>query len=165
MHRLLRRIGQLAMAGLPALTGVLPAGSHAQPSVSASKCRVQVAAPQASLKELLQKMASSLDFQLHYETQDDPRIAITGAYAPEALVSRLAEHASIAATYRTERRCPGQLQIATLWVMPSKLSPGTVAPHASIAQSATPEPQVLAPAPLQPGGPDEPYLKAHGLLP
>jgi hypothetical protein len=150
---------------ITALSLSLPATASArEPATAAADCdKIVLSTGATPLRELLQKMASSLHFDLHYGTQDNPAVAMGGQHTAVALMERLAAHANMAVKYREDPRCPGQLKIAAVWVLPGQ---------ALASAPSRPAPLALAPAadasgsaPAREPGPADAYLRAHGRLP
>jgi hypothetical protein len=152
---------------LVAATWLLPAiALSAEPAPVATPCRIDISPASVPLKELLQHLSRARQFDLHYEDLEDPSIVVAGRHTPEALMERLSKDANIAVRYRLDKRCPRELQIASVWVLPRHLLPASIpTPPNFQPVPAIPSERASVPEGPKAGGPDEDYLRAHGFLP
>ena len=135
--------------------------------ISADRCssEVQLVARDAHVSAILKRLAETLQFQLRFASADDPLLSIDTRRQLYDLLVRLAPTGNLAMIMeriRDDPRCPDQLRILEVWVLPKgqedQPRPATAAPQAMPPQP-TPEQARLAQE-----GIDQ-YLKAHGFDP
>jgi hypothetical protein len=135
--------------------------------ISADRCspEVHLVARDAHVSAILKRLAERLQFQLRFASADDPLLSIDMRRQLNDLLVRLAPTASlvmIMEQIRDDPRCPDQLRILEVWVLPKgqedQPRPATAAPQAMPPQP-TPEQARRAQE-----GIDQ-YLNAHGLDP
>jgi len=135
--------------------------------ISADRCssEVQLVARDAHVSAILKRLAERLQFQLRFDSADDPLLSIDTRRQPNDLLVRLAPTGNlvmIMEQIRDDPRCPDQLRILEVWVLPKgqedQPRPATAAPQAMPPQP-TPEQARLAQEET------DPYLKAHGFDP
>lgn len=132
--------------------------------ISADRCspEVHVVARDAHASAILKRLAERLQFQLRFDFADDPLLSIDSRRELYDLLVLLAPRGNLAMIMeriRDDPRCPDQLRILEVWVLPKgqedQPRPATAAPHA-MPPRPTPEQARLAQE-----GIDQ-YLKAHG---
>lgn len=135
--------------------------------ISADRCssEVHLVARDAHVSAILKRLAERLQFQLRFDSADDPLLSIDTRRQPDDLLVRLAPTGNlvmIMMQIRDDPRCPDQLRILEVWVLPKgqedQPRPATATPQAMPPQP-TPEQ-----ARLEQEGIDQ-YLKAHGFDP
>jgi hypothetical protein len=135
--------------------------------ISADRCspEVHLVARDAHVSAVLKRLAERLQFQLRFASADDPLLSIDTRRQLYDLLVRLAPTGNLAMIMERRRddpRCPDQLRILEVWVLPKgredQPRPATAAPQAMPPQP-TPEQARRAQE-----GIDQ-YLKAHGLDP
>lgn len=135
--------------------------------ISADRCspEVHLVARDAHVSAILKRLAERLQFRLRFDSADDPLLTIDTRRQLNDLLVRLAPTGNLAMIMehiRDDPRCPDQLRILEVWVLPKgqkdQARPATAAPQA-MAPQPTPEQARLAQE-----GIDQ-YLKAHGLDP
>lgn len=92
---------------------------------------VHVVAHDARLSDVLKKLAQSLDFQLSFESQNDPLISTDITRAPTDLAAWLAPLENTSATSASNPRCPKHGRIVKMWVLSKSPASAT-----SVQQSA-----------------------------
>jgi hypothetical protein len=133
--------------------------------ISADRCspEVHLVARDAHVSAILKRLAERLQFQLRFDSADDPLLSIDTRGPLNDLLVRLAPTGNLVTSQiRDDPRCPDQLRILEVWVLPEGQQahprPATTAPQAMPPQP-TPEQARLAQE-----GIDQ-YLEAHGLDP
>lgn len=135
--------------------------------ISADRCssEVHLVARDAHVSAILKRLAERLQFQLRFDSADDPLLSIDTRRQPDDLLVRLAPTGNlvmIMMQIRDDPRCPDQLRILEVWVLPKgqedQPRPATAAPQAMPPQ---PTPEQARPAQEE----TDPYLKAHGFDP
>lgn len=152
----------LALATLVACAGPLQARA-AGPSVRVAQCAIEIKTHDATLRDTLAVMAARLKFEFHDVGGDNPTVRLDDRLSPEAAMERLSRIANLAVQYRYEKRCPGQLQIAAVWLLPRQSTASSVPlpPPPAIPQESPATQLPLADA-LKPEAAEELYLRAHG---
>lgn len=135
--------------------------------ISADRCspELHLVARDAHVSAILKRLAERLQFQLRFDSADDPLLSIDTRRQLNDLLVRLAPTANlvmIMEQIRDDPRCPDQLRILEVWVLPKgqedQPRPATAAPQAMPPQP-TPEQARLAQEGI------DPYLEAHGFDP
>jgi hypothetical protein len=133
--------------------------------ISADRCspEVHLVARDAHVSAILKRLAERLQFQLRFDSADDPLLSIDTRRQLNDLLVRLAPTGNLVTSQtRDDPRCPDQLRILEVWVLPEgqedQPRPGAAAPQAMPPQP-TPEQARL------PQEADDEYLKAHGFDP
>ena len=138
--------------------------------ISADRCspEVHLVARDAHVSAILKRLAERLQFQLRVDSADDPLLSIDTRGHLYDLLVRLAPTGNLAMIMeriRDDPRCPDQLRILEVWVLPKgqedQPRPATAAPQAMPPQP-TPAQARLA-RDWQSG--IDPYLEAHGFDP
>jgi hypothetical protein len=129
--------------------------------ISSRDCtsRVHLVAHGANVSHVLKRMADALDFQLRYDSENDPIVSIDADLQPGDLVARLLPLGNVSMTQARNPRCPHQQRILKVWVLPK----GTGSqPRTAVSQSK-PGPLVETPEQLRQvqEGLDA-HLRAHG---
>jgi hypothetical protein len=124
---------------------------------------VHLVARDAHVSAILKRLAERLQFQLRFDSADDPLLSIDTRRQLNDLLVRLAPTGNLVTSQtRDDPRCPDQLRILEVWVLPEgqedQPRPGAAAPQAMPPQP-TPEQARL------PQEADDEYLKAHGFDP
>lgn len=135
--------------------------------ISADRCspEVHLVARDAHVSAILKRLAEKLQFQLRFASADDPLLSIDTRRQLYDLLVHLAPTGNLAMIMeriRDDPRCPDQLRILEVWVLPKgqedQPRPATAAP-----QAMPPQP-TLEQARLAQEGIDQ-YQKAHGFDP
>ena len=92
---------------------------------------VHVVARDARLSDVLKKLAQALDFQLSFESQNDPLISADITRAPTDLAAWLAPLENTSVTSASNPRCPEHGRIVKMWVLSKSSASAT-----SVQQSA-----------------------------
>jgi len=101
---------------------------------------VRLVARDATLSEVLKRLAGALDFQVSFETDSDPLVNIDAERTPVELVARLAALQNVSVTQAPDLRCPQRERIVKVWILPS--GPGNVARTATAPQIARQRPEI-----------------------
>jgi hypothetical protein len=109
-------------------------------SVDGGHCasKVRLAVSEAHLSEILKRLAQELDFQIRFESGDDPLVSIDTVREPNDLVAYLSRFENVSMTLVPDRRCANRQSILQVWVLPKA--------EESQAPAARPVPQALPPA-------------------
>jgi hypothetical protein len=113
----------------------------------------------APLSDVLKRLATSLNFQLSFESDSDPLVSVDALRPPIDLVARLAPLENVSMTQARNPRCPQRERIVKVWVLPTgrgSVSTAMTPPNARPAQE-TDEQARRAQAGI------DMYLKSHGL--
>ena len=154
-HRILavrRRVAIGAILGLALLANGQAALAD-EIRVTGGPCasEVRLVAREAHLSAILKRLAQTLNFQLRFESENDPLVSIDTARQPNELVARVASTQNVSMTQIRDPLCPDRQSILQVWVLPK----GQV----SQALAAAPAPQAL---PLQPT-PEQARLAQEGI--
>jgi hypothetical protein len=162
-----------ALACSAGLSVVSAAALSQQISVDKDDCAngVHLKAKNARLSEVLKRLSQTLDFQLQYDSANDPIInADMTRRAPE-LVAKLAPSDNIMVTQAADPRCRGQSKIVKVWVLPTANATARTPPPSPARQPIVPQ----ASQPYTPAQLDEmsrkrkaafdAYVKEHGVPP
>jgi hypothetical protein len=126
---------------------LLPAAARAQQlTVEKLGCKkgVHLAAHGAKLSAVLAELGRQLDFAVHFEGDNDRPVDVDMTHRGPELVARLMQGDSVISDDAPDPRCPGQVRLTRLWVLP-KGEDGPVSE----------QPRELTPMEI--------YRKAHGL--
>jgi hypothetical protein len=118
----------------------------------------------APLSRVLQHMSQVMGFELHYWSGEDPRVHLDMRYPPVEVMAALSRRANLMVRYARDKRCPGQLSVAAVWVLPegrAGVAPAVVRPAPKRAMPHTPPP---TPAVAAGDASTREYLRAHGIL-
>jgi len=96
---------------------------------------VHVVARDARFSDVLKKLAQALDFQLSFESQNDPLISTDITRAPTDLAAWLAP----TETSASNPRCPERGRIVKMWVLPKGAASATLPPQSAQANAAAEE--------------------------
>jgi hypothetical protein len=160
-----------------ALALVHPASSASEVVVTVGHCQagIELMTDGAPLSTVLGKLSESLGFRLHFEQQHDPPVRVRmSATGPELVSSLLSTHGRFMMTTSRDPRCPGQLRVARVWVLPAGEAAAALRP----ARPQPPAPSVAKPPATVTATPEElrraeersrqlkqaydAYVKAHG---
>ncbi len=123
---------------------------------------VRLVARDAHLSAILKRLAQTLNFQLRFESENDPLVNIDTARQPNDLVVRVASTQNVSMTQMRDPLCPDRQRILQVWVLPKgQESQGLAAAPAPQASPLQPTPEQ---ARLAQEGIDM-ILKAHGIDP
>jgi hypothetical protein len=143
--------GQAALADEIRVTG----GGHCA-------SEVRLVARDAHLSAVLKRLAQTLDFQLRFESENDPLVSIDTARPLNDLVVRVASTQNLSMTQMRDPLCPNRQRILQVWVLPKgQESQALAAPPAPQAFPLQPTPEQ---ARLAQEGVDM-VLRAHGVDP
>jgi len=99
---------------------------------------IRVVARDARLTEVLARLAERLEFQLHFESNNDPLITVDMTRVPGELVRKLSPGDSMIVSEARDPACPGQQRVMRVWVLPkgteSSFRPFRPAPMATPAK-------------------------------
>jgi hypothetical protein len=79
---------------------------------------VHLVARDARLSDVLKRLAQVLDFQLSFESENDPLVSINANREPSELVAVLAPSENISMAQARNPRCPSRERIVKVWVLP-----------------------------------------------
>jgi hypothetical protein len=125
-------------------------------------CRagVHLAARDARLSSVLERLAEALDFRLHFESDDDPTITIDDFLHADDMLPRLAEAENFTVARAPDPACPLQSRIVGVWVLPhggaARMGVASTSATAVDANAAAAEQERRAQEGIKM------YLKAHG---
>jgi hypothetical protein len=103
---------------------------------------VHLVAHDAHLSYILKRMAEALDFKLRYDSENDPIVSVDADLQPGDLVARLLPLGNVSLAQARNPRCPSQLRIVNVWVLPKgtgSQSRPAVSPSLSGSLLETPE--------------------------
>ena len=88
--------------------------------ISGSDCApvIRLVARDARLSDVLKRLAQMLDFQLSFESENDPLVSINANREPSELVGVLAPSENISLAQARNPRCPNRERIVKVWVLP-----------------------------------------------
>ncbi|HYT95800.1 MAG TPA: hypothetical protein VEO36_00630 [Casimicrobiaceae bacterium] len=97
-----------------------PAAFAEEIRISGSDCApvVRLVARDARLSDVLKRLAQMLDFQLSFESENDPLVSINANREPSELVGVLAPSENISLAQARNPRCPNRERIVKVWVLP-----------------------------------------------
>jgi hypothetical protein len=96
---------------------------------------VHLVAREARLADVLKRLAQALDFQLSFESENNPLVTVDAKGTPTELVARLAPFGNISMTQARNPGCPPRERIVNVWVLPN--SPGGPTQVAATSPQAT----------------------------
>jgi len=137
---------RIELACVGALLTLLALEADAQAiQINAGDCRsgVQLVARQASLVDVLKRLAQTLDFELRYEGDEGRTINVNATRPPVDLVSSLSPQDSMIVTQAKDPKCPGHNRVVKVWVLPT--AQGSSRDRAA-APTARPSPAASPPA-------------------
>jgi len=114
---------RIELSCVGALLTLAALGAHAQAiQIAPGDCRfgVQLIARQASLFDVLKRLAQALDFELRYEGDESRVISVNTTRPPVDLVSSLSPQDSVVVTQAKDPKCPGRDRVVKVWVLPAK---------------------------------------------
>jgi hypothetical protein len=79
---------------------------------------IRLVARDARLSDVLKRLAQVLDFQLSFESENDPLVSINANREPSDLVAVLAPSENISMAQARNPRCPNRERIVKVWVLP-----------------------------------------------
>lgn len=101
---------------------------------------VHLVARDAPLSEVLKRLAKALDFQLSFDSDNNPLVSVDVVRPPIDLVAGLAPLENVSMAHTRDPRCPQRERIVNVWVLPSgPPSPMQVVSAAQQAQQAQEE--------------------------
>jgi hypothetical protein len=135
---------------------LLPAAAQAVAQVEVRKgdCKsgVHLVARGAKLSEVLKQLSTTLDFQLRFESEQDPLLDVDVSRPPVELVKKLAPEENVVVTQARDKSCPNRDRLVRVEVLP-KGKPGAARPMPVPTPVVSPEAQKAY----------EEYLSAHGM--
>lgn len=89
--------------------------------VTHTRCaaEIHVVARDAPLSAVLKKLATVLDFQLRFDSANDPHVTLDAIERAEALPARLSPSESVTVMFERDPKCAGLQRIVKVWVLPS----------------------------------------------
>src|SRR5205823_623419 len=78
---------------------------------------IRLVARDARLSDVLKRLAQTLDFQLSFESENDPLVNINANRESSELVAALAPSENISLTQARNPRCPNRERIVKVWVL------------------------------------------------
>jgi hypothetical protein len=125
--------------------------------VTHARCaaEVHVVAHDAPLSAVLKKLATVLDFQLRFDSTNDPQVTLDAIERAESLPARLSPSESVTVMFERDPKCAGLQRIVKVWVLPS--GEAIAAPASPVALQQSEEQARLA----KKGA--ELVLRAHGM--
>src|SRR5205809_3414632 len=114
LHPTIRSIG-LSLAAL----ALGPTAFADEIRISGSDCApvIRLVARDARLSDVLKRLAQMLDFQLSFESENDPLVSINANREPSELVGVLAPSENISLAQARNPRCPNRERIVKVWVL------------------------------------------------
>ena len=100
---------------------------------------VHVVAHDARLSDVLKKLAQALDFQLSFESQNDPLISTDITRPPTDLAAWLAPLESTSVTSASNPRCPERGRIVKMWVLSKGAASATLVRQSAQVDAAAEE--------------------------
>ena len=82
------------------------------------KTGVRLIARDAPLSAVLERLAQSLKFQLHVETNADALVNVDMTAPAPDLIAALAAQERVMVSRAADPRCPGQSRVVRVWVLP-----------------------------------------------
>jgi hypothetical protein len=124
-----------------------PAAFADEIRINGSDCApaIRLVARDARLSDVLKRLAQALDFQLSFDSEDDPLVSITANREPSELVAALAPSENISVAQARNPRCPNRERIVKVWVLPKG--------QRNVARATTAQPATAAIAPPEPAPP------------
>jgi len=119
---------------------------------------VRVVARQAMTSDVLRRLADVEGFRLTMDEPIEQRVDVDIAQPTYDMLVRLLDARNFIITQRPDRRCPGQLRVAHIWVLKNGAGPAPNMPRGVLPPTkgyVTPEAREH----------DELYQRAHGMLP
>ena len=124
---------------------------------------VRLFARDARLKDVLMKLAASLDFQLQFDGSSDVLVNMNASMPAAMLVAKLSSTDSIIVSQSRDPRCPNQNRIDKVWVLAkggqSKAEPAATVVRPGVAARNVDEMARQAKEAYQA------YIQAHGKPP
>jgi hypothetical protein len=150
------RSGIQAGAGALLVLGAAPVlAGDVQVTYARCAAEIHVIARDAPLSAVLNKLATVLDFQLRFDSDNDPRVTLDTTERAEALPARLGPSESVTVMFEHDPNCAGRQRIVKVWVLPS--GSGSAAQPSAVAMQQSEEQARLAKAGA------ETVLRAHGM--
>jgi hypothetical protein len=118
---------------------------------------IHLVAQNVPLSKVLERLAETLQFKLHFESAGDPAISVDSRRPVDDILALLMPSKSISMTAVRDPSCRDQQRIVEVWVLPKVREDG--ASRAAAAQAVPPQGLLTA----QQG--EALYLKAHGIDP
>jgi hypothetical protein len=146
----------VAVATIAFLTGRPTYADEIVISGGGCSSAVHLVAREARLSEVLARLAQTLDFQLNFQTENDPLVSVNAVRQPVDLVTGLAPSENVSITQARNLRCPDRTRIVQVWILPK--GHGTLT-SASAPPIETDEQKRQAQAGL------DLFLSAHGMSP
>lgn len=166
---MLRRLGGVALCALMSLASVPSAAQ--QITIGKGNCAtgVRLTAKGARLSEVLKKLSQTLEFQLQFDSSNDPIVNIDMSRRAPELIAKLSPADNIMVTQAPDPKCPRQYRVVKVWVLPTaKANVGAPTPGAAARPAATPQAsQPYTPAQLdemsrQRKAAYDTYVREHG---
>jgi hypothetical protein len=79
---------------------------------------VRLVTRDAHLSDVLKRLAHALDFELSFETENDPLVSVNTTRDPVNLLGLLAPSENVSLTKTRNARCPDRERIVKVWVLP-----------------------------------------------
>jgi hypothetical protein len=106
---------------------------------------IRLVARDARLSDVLKRLAQTLDFQLRFESENDPLVSINTNREPSELVAVLAPSENISLEQARNPRCPSRERIVKVWVLPKgQRNVARVTPTQQTTVTNAPAPQTPA---------------------
>jgi hypothetical protein len=106
---------------------------------------IRLVAHDARLSDVLKQLAQTLDFQLSFESENDPLVSINANREPSELVAALAPSENISLAQARNPRCPNRERIVKVWVLPKgQRNVARVTPSQQTTVTNAPAPQAPA---------------------
>ena len=155
----------VAVAG--GLAAASPSASAQPVHIAALGCDagVLLSSRQAPLSHVLQQLSQVMGFRLEYRADGNPAITHHGHHRAVDLMAALSHRANLIVRYAADRRCPGQLRIDTVWVLPGSPASGPMAAALPAASGRAASAAPVRSANVSPDPALQEHMHAHGLLP
>jgi hypothetical protein len=79
---------------------------------------VHIVARDAPLSQVLKQLSTALGFKLQFDADADPRVTLEGSKRPIEWLDALGTEANLSVSQARDARCPGQVRVAKVWVLP-----------------------------------------------
>lgn len=150
----------VAVAVLHGQASAAPSSGAEQIQVSTLDCTrgVRLVARQATTSDVLRRLAAVEGFRLTMDEPIEQRLDLDDVQPTYDLLVRLLGARNFIITQRADRRCPGRLRVAHIWVLRNGAAPAPNMPRGVLPPTkdyVTPEAREQ----------EELYQRAHGMLP
>ena len=123
--------------------------------INGSDCApaIRLVVQDARLSDVLKRLAQTLDFQLSFESENDPLVSINANREASELVAILAPSENISLTQARNPRCPSRERIVKVWILPKG--------QRNVVRATTSQPTATTNAPPQQARPAQDSVDAN----